>query len=779
MKNQTLVVALLGNPNCGKTTVFNALTGARQRVGNWPGVTVERKSGQLRHAGREIEVIDLPGIYTLDSLGDDSSLDEAISRDYVLSREADVIVNIVDAANLERNLYLTTQLLEMDVPVLIALNMTDMADDKGIVIDLDALARETGCPVIPMVAARNKGIGAFKDVLAKAGEIVPSAARPTYPDALTVAVDRLREAAAPEGNADARWLALKALEGDAMACKAIGPTLAQQATTLREQVETDLGDELDIVTADARYAFIDRIGKAAVRRSSQLSRTLSDRIDQVVLNRVLGIPLFLVMMYLMFMFTINIGGAFIDFFDVAVGTVLVDGLGHALGAIGTPQWLIVLLAQGIGGGIQTVATFIPVIGCLFIFLSILEDSGYMARAAFVMDRFMRAIGLPGKSFVPLIVGFGCNVPAVMATRTLENERDRLMTMAMTPFMSCGARLPVYALFAVAFFPTGGQNIVFLLYLIGIAAAVLTGLALKRTLLPGENTPFIMELPSYHLPAFKGVLIHAWSRLRSFIFKAGRIIVPMVLVLNVLNATGMDGSFGHEDTQDSVLSHIGKTIAPAFSPMGVTEENWPAAVGIFTGVLAKEAVVGTLNSLYDQLDAAAADTAAEPEVPFDLVAGLKDAVMTIPDNLASVADKLTDPLGIKLGETGDATAAASEQEVSVETFGAMAHLFGTPAAAFAYMLLILLYFPCVAVLGAVHREAGLRWAMFMAAWTSGFGYGVAVLFYQVATLSAHPASSLTWIIAIALCAVLALGAMYRRGRRLRLAMLAGIQLGEAA
>ncbi|GLS06203.1 ferrous iron transport protein B [Chitiniphilus shinanonensis] len=777
MNGKPLVVALLGNPNCGKTTLFNALTGARQRVGNWPGVTVERKSGQLRHGGREIEVIDLPGIYTLDSLGDDSSLDEAIARDYVLSREADVVVNILDAANLERNLYLTTQLLEMDVPVLIALNMTDMADDKGIVIDLDALARETGCPVIPMVAARNKGVGALKDALLQADALQPSAARPAYPDTLTVAVDQLRAVLAQ--TPDAGWLALKALEGDALALRGLGPDLARQADALRQQVEADLGDELDIVTADARYAFIDRLGQAAVRRSGKLSRTMSDRIDQVVLNRVLGIPLFLLMMYLMFMFTINIGGAFIDFFDQAAGTLLVDGLGHLLGTLGAPQWLVVLLAQGIGGGIQTVATFIPVIGCLFIFLSILEDSGYMARAAFVMDRFMRAIGLPGKSFVPLIVGFGCNVPAVMATRTLESPRDRLMTMAMTPFMSCGARLPVYALFAVAFFPNGGQNIVFLLYLIGIGAAVLTGLALKRTLLPGENTPFIMELPSYHLPALKGVLIHAWSRLRSFIFKAGRIIVPMVLVLNVLNATGMDGSFGHEDTQDSVLSHIGKSIAPAFSPLGVSQDNWPAAVGIFTGVLAKEAVVGTLNSLYDQLDAAAAPAAAAEETPFDVSAGLKGALATIPANLGDVAGKLLDPLGMKLGETHDTATAAAEQEVSVETFGAMARLFATPAAAFAYMLLVLLYFPCVAVLGAVNREAGLRWALFMAAWASGFGYGVAVLFYQLATFGAHPASSLAWIVGILACAALALGVMHRHGQRQRSALLAGIRLGEVA
>jgi ferrous iron transport protein B len=770
----SLVIGLVGNPNCGKTTLFNALTGSRQKVGNWPGVTVEKKSGVFTHKGREVEVVDLPGTYSLDNIGG-VSLDEQVARDYVLAHEANLIVNIVDAANLERNLYLTTQLLEMRVPLVIALNMGDVAEAKGVRIDAAALAAALGCPVLPLVASKNQGVEALKDHLVQQGVLTPSAIRPAYPHAFEAAVARLAAKIRPadgspaDGNfphGDPRWLAIKALEGDEQILPQVrnaaktGALLEQLSQTLAEELE----DEIDIVTADARYGFIGGVVKRAVTHRDRLARTRSDQIDRIVLNRVLGIPIFLALMYLMFLFTINLGGAFIDFFDRLAEVIFVEGVAFLLQGAGAPVWLEVFLARGIGGGIQTVASFIPIIGCLFIFLSILEDSGYMARAAFVMDRCMRFIGLPGKSFVPLIVGFGCNVPAVMASRTLEGERDRRMTMAMIPFMSCGARLPVYALFAVAFFPGGGgQNMVFLLYLLGIGAAVLTGLVLKRTLLPGQSTPFVMELPPYHLPTAKGVLIHAWNRLSGFIFKAGQIIVPMVLVLNILNAAGTDGSFGHEDSSDSVLSAIGRTITPVFQPIGLTEENWPASVGIFTGVLAKEAVVGTLNALYAQEAAAAKE---EGEEEFDLWAGIQEAAATVPENLAALSEQLLDPLGLGIVATTDREAAAEAQEVSVRTFEAMTGLFGSTAAAFAYQILILLYFPCVAVLGAVHREAGARWTLFIIAWSTGLGYGAAIFCYQALTFAAHPVTSFFWCAGILAAAATAFFFMRRHGRQQR-------------
>ncbi len=542
------------------------------------------------------------------------------------------------------------------------------------------------------------------------------------------------------------WLAVQLLEGDPLARRVAGPELAAEA----QRHADELGADLDILIADARYGLANDIVRGVVSISGRVASNLTQAIDRVVLNRILGIPIFLLMMYLMFMFTINIGSAFIDFFDQAVGLVAIDGFAALLSSIGSPEWATVLLANGLGGGIQTVATFIPIIAFLFFFLSILEDSGYMARAAFVMDRFMRWIGLPGKSFVPLIVGFGCNVPAIMATRTLEHRRDRLLTIAMAPFMSCGARLPVYVLFAAAFFPQGAQNVVFGLYMIGIAVAVATGLALKNTVLRGESAPFIMELPPYHVPKAKGLLIHTWDRLKSFIVRAGRVIVPMVLVLNVLNSIGTDGTFNHEDSESSVLAEIGRTVAPAFGPMGLDEENWPAAVGIFTGILAKEAVVGTLDATYSAL--AAADAAAEgvaeavDEDP-GFAAGMLGALATIPANLGDALSTWTDPLGIGVGDMTDAAAAAEAQEVASATFGAMALRFDGTAGAFAYLLFILLYFPCAAAIAAVYQESGARWAMFVALWTTGLGYGLATVYYQAAIFSRHPASSTAWIVGV--------------------------------
>jgi len=737
-------IGVVGNPNCGKTTLFNALTGAKQRVGNWPGVTVERKVGRFRIEDTDIELVDLPGTYALDVTDLELSLDEQIARDYIHAREADLIINIVDASNLERNLYLTTQLIEMRVPLLVVLNMLDVAEEKKMQIDTEGLARRLGCPVLPVVASRGTGIEALKQALHEAVEKqpIPTAEiryASTVEDAIGVLTPKLSAIAERSGDSP-RWLAARLLEGDDLARDLVGDAILQQDL---EAVAGDLADEIDILLADARYGLAHVLVQDVVEQRSEVSRNLSDRIDRVMLNRVLGIPIFLMAMYLMFMFTINISGAFIDFFDIFAGALFVDGFAELLGVLGSPEWLTVGLASGIGGGIQVVATFIPVIAALFLFLSILEDSGYMARAAFVMDRFMRAIGLPGKSFVPLIVGFGCNVPAIMATRTLENQRDRILTVLMAPFMSCGARLPIYALFAVAFFPAGGQNIVFGLYLIGIAVAVLTGFVMKTTLLRGESTPFVMELPPYHLPTLKGVLIHSWDRTKSFMLRAGKVIVPMVLVLNVLNSIGTDGSIGNEDNDKSLLAQIGRAIAPAFSPMGLDEKNWPATVGIFTGVLAKEAVVGTLDATYSAL-ASAESGEVEEEASYSLTGGILEAMATIPANLSDALGTWSDPLGLGIGNVSDVQIVTEEQAVIAGTFGAMVSRFDGIAGAFAYLLFILLYFPCVAAIAAVYRETTPGWTVFVAFWTTGLGYMTATIFYQVAIFTRHPSISLAWI-----------------------------------
>ena len=738
-------IGVVGNPNCGKTTLFNTLTGSKQHVGNWPGVTVEKKTGDYTYADKNIRVVDLPGTYSLEAADDQVSLDEKIARDYVASKQADLIINIVDASNIERNLYLTSQLIEMRVPMIVVLNMMDAVEKRGIKIDCQFMSKKLACPVVPIIASTGKGVDQLRLIIDQAckNPAIPQLDI-TYCPVLEQAVSTLiplLENQAKTNGCDIRWLALRLLEDDTLAKQIAGNELTETVKKLQQAIETETDDEIDILAADARYGFVNQLTQQSVCRLNEVSRHTSDKIDRIVLNRFLGIPIFLLVMYAMFMFTINIGSAFIDFFDLAVGAILVDGFAIVLTDMNWPEWLVVLVTNGLGGGVQVVATFIPIVGFLFMFLSALEDSGYMSRAAFVMDRFMLMIGLPGKSFVPMIVGFGCNVPAIMATRTLDKQSDRILTNLMNPFMSCGARLPVYALFAAAFFPVGGQNLVFGLYLLGIIVAVLTGLIMRHTLFKGEVSPFIMELPTYHMPTFRGVCTKTWERLKTFIFNAGKVIVPMVLVLNFLNALGTDGSFGQENSQKSVLSEIGRSLTPAFKPMGIEQDNWPATVGIFTGVLAKEAVVGTLNALYSQMAEGESD-AGDNE--FNLKQALLDACATIPENLAAVADNLLDPLGINIGDVSTLDMAAAEQEVTTGTYAAMQASFDGRAGAFAYLLFILLYAPCVAATTAIYRETSAGWAIFVLFWTTGLAYMTATIFYQTATYTQHPAYSSMWI-----------------------------------
>ncbi|MEI6145173.1 MAG: Fe(2+) transporter permease subunit FeoB [Methylococcales bacterium] len=763
--NVDFTVGVVGNPNCGKTTLFNAFTGSKQHVGNWPGVTVEKKTGEYTHAGKLIELVDLPGTYSLEAADDQVSLDEKVARDYIASQQADLIINIIDASNIERNLYLTSQLIEMRVPMILVLNMMDQVKSRGIKIDCDYLAQQLGCPVVPITASTKEGFGVLKAQINSSAITMPiPKVVINYAPALEQAIEQLSlslvEIARDHG-CDLRWLALRTLEDDTLAKQISGKDHRALTVELQQQVETTTDDEIDILAADARYGFVNDLTQGAVCKLNEVSRHITEKIDYFLLNRFLGIPVFLLVMYTMFMFTINIGSAFVDFFEQSVGALLIDGLGVVLADYQVPEWLQVLITKGVGGGIQVVATFIPIVGFLFLFLSALEDSGYMSRAAFVMDRFMRMIGLPGKSFVPMIVGFGCNVPAIMATRTLENQRDRILTNLMNPFMSCGARLPVYALFAAAFFPVGGQNIVFGLYLLGIAVAVLTGLIMRHTLFKGETSPFIMELPAYHMPTLRGVLTRTWDRLKSFLINAGRIIVPMVLVLNFLNAWGTDGSFGQENSNQSVLSEIGKSMTPLFKPMGIEKDNWPATVGVFTGVLAKEAVVGTLDALYSQL---ATTESASDQTPFELRAALLAALQTIPTNLTAVADNLLDPLGLNIGTVDDIAVAADEQKVKTNTFAAMQQSYDGKAGAFAYLLFILLYAPCVAATAAIHRETNTGWTVFVVCWTTGIAYMTATVFYQIMTFERHPEYSLLWITGLISAFIMVIVALWLTGKQ---------------
>lgn len=751
MKNEskTTIVALAGNPNSGKTTLFNALTGNNQRVGNWPGVTVEKKTGMMDLGAHPTEIVDLPGIYSLSS----HSEDERVARNYLLSREADAVINIVDASNLERNLFLTLNLLEMRVPVYIVLNMADLALKRGFTIDPDVLSKKLGVPVVTMNATKGTDITAFKTQFSQAIKELRNASsfKVDYPEVMEQTItswaSRLTDVAAEIG-VDRRWFALKLLEQDEFYTEKVtrlGLFDPKELSAGIEKITSSEIDSPDAIIAGSKYECIRDLvdtSRTGIDRN-KASGSSSAKIDRVVLNRYLGVPIFLLVMYLMFAFVINIGGAFIDFFDILFGAVFVDGFGILLESFGSPQWLVALLAGGVGAGIQTVATFIPIMFTMFLALALLEDSGYMARAAFVMDRALRAIGLPGKAFIPMIVGFGCTVPAIMATRTLENKRDRYITVFMTPFMSCGARLPVYALFGAAFFGSWSGSIVMSVYLVGIILAVVTGLILKNTLFRGEPAPFIMELPPYHVPRFFNVVRHVWLRLSAFLVRAGTVIIIVVAFLGVFNSIGTDGSFGNEDTSDSVLSALGKGITPIFTPMGIQKENWPATVGMFTGLFAKEAVVGTLNGLYGQLaskDAASNESDGDDGEPWSLLEEVGAAVMSIPAAFSRFADTMLDPLGVSV-ISGDEEITAEEIDADPGLFQTMRKYFNHDKhAAYAYMLFILIYFPCIAAFGAIIREIGPLFGWVSVIYLTVLAWITATLYYQIA--AAH---QVIWII----------------------------------
>lgn len=717
-------IALVGNPNCGKTTLFNALTGARQRVGNWPGVTVERKSGHFTHAGSTIEVIDLPGVYSLTQASETAAIDERIAAEFIHAREADVIVNIVDASNLERHLYLTTQLLEMGVPVILALNMMDVARDRGIQINEVRLSQLLGCPVVALEANRGGGVEELKRLLSAKVTPTPLAVMP-YPSIVQDAITAI-----PSDQS------IALLEGDVYAMQRASAHAKTQTQEWQTTIQQITGEDADILIADARYRFIENSIAETVQRGVQVKASWTTRLDNIVLNRVIGIPLFLAIMYCLFVFAINVGGAFQDFFDIGSQTIFVDGFAYWLQSMGAPAWLTAILASGIGKGINTTVTFIPVIGSMFLFLALLEDSGYMARAAFVIDRFMRALGLPGKAFVPMIVGFGCNVPAVMGARTLENRRDRILTIMMTPFMSCGARLAIFAVFTTAFFPQGGQNVIFALYMLGIAMAMLTGFLLRKTVLKGEPSPLVMELPPYHVPHFKTILLLAWQRLRAFVYRAGRLIVPICILIGALNAMNIDGTINMGDADShSLLSVIGRLATPLFAPMGIQPDNWPATVGLVTGVLAKEVVVGTLNTLYSQVGQLASATSAGG---FDLLAGLSQAVQSIPQNLSQLGGVFGNPV----------LAQAPISAVNQGVYGLMYQQFDGQIGAFAYLMFVLLYFPCISTMAVMMRELNRGWSLFSGAWMTGVAYGASVFFYQAATWARHPLSSSLWLMGVA-------------------------------
>ncbi|WP_445945633.1 Fe(2+) transporter permease subunit FeoB [Shewanella sp.] len=723
----------VGNPNAGKSTLFNALTGSNQQVGNWAGVTVEKKTGIFVLEDNQVLLTDLPGIYDLLPAGNscDCSLDEQIAQQFLSNEHIDGIINLVDATNIERHLYLTIQLRELGLPMVLVLNKIDAANKLGIEIDIQAMAALLGCPVIAVCSREKEDVRQVQDQVLQllTSTDVVTLLKLNYDASIELEVAQLQAKDSRLHRGRALGILASGQGSNSRDNESEQKSTKYQCSSKASAHESDL----EIMLATTRFDFVEKVFSQAVKRGTRLR--LSDKLDNLALHPILGIPVFLFVMYLMFMFSINVGSAFIDFFDISAGAIFVDHFGALLSSMGSPDWLVTILAGGLGQGVQTVATFIPVIAALFLALSVLEASGYLSRAAFVVDGLMRRIGLPGKAFVPMIVGFGCSVPAIMATRTLGSERERIVTGMMAPFMSCGARLPVYALFAAAFFPESGQNLVFLLYIIGIFAAIGTGLLLRSTVLPGTSSAVVMELPSYELPKIKAVLSRTAKRTKSFILGAGKTIVLVVTFLNFINAIGLDGSFGHEDSQASLLSVASQKVTPLFAPMGIEQDNWPATVGIITGIFAKEAVVGTLNSLYSPVGAADAELTPLSE-------SFEEALATIPVNLFGIAPD--DPLSISVGNVESIDAAAEEQGVDKSTFSALQAGFSGQLAAFSYLLFILLYTPCVAAMGALVNEFGVKWARFAALWTFALAYGTATVVYQGATFTEHPLQSTAWI-----------------------------------
>ena len=734
IEKEVFTIAIAGNPNCGKTALFNSLTGSNQIVGNWPGVTVEKKEGQFKLDNHTIRVVDLPGIYALFA----NSEDERAALDYLLKGEADLVVNILDATNLERNLFLTSQLMEKGVPMVLAVNMMDIAASRGIHVDLHKLEEILGVTAIGLTAVSPKSCEGFVNDLHKLlhnSRELPLPKAVKHSEVLEKLIEEISVPLKPVADklgASPRWTAVQYLEHSGRVLE-LADELGVEIP--HDKIEEDLGEEVEFALADSRYSYARDIAKAVIRDNTT-KRTRTDKLDKLFLNRILGIPLFLVAMYLVFWFAVKVGSAFIDFFDILFGGIFVDGMTELLTKIGAPGVVVALLANGIGTGIQTVSTFIPVIFFMFLCLSFLEDSGYMSRAAFVADRFMRFLGLPGKAFVPMIVGFGCSVPALMGTRTLENKRERFLTLFLVPFMSCGARLPVYALFGAAFFGESAGTLVFGIYLTGIVIALIYGLLLRHTVFMGKESTFIMELPPYHLPKARNLFRHAWLRLKEFVFRAGKVVLIMVTVLGFMGSVGTDGSFGNDNNEKSVLSAVGTVITPVFEPFGVERDNWPASVALFTGLFAKEAIVGTLNSLYaiegtggaGEAGALAADAAPEETAAdegFSLKSTVKEALVSVPANLVEVFTSIANPLGVK---------DAIEESEGAGNEGAyktmQAHFNLGRFQVLAYLLFILLYVPCLAAMGTAFRELGRFYGTLMMVFQTVIGWSLSVLFFQV-------------------------------------------------
>ena len=670
-RERILHFALAGNPNCGKTTLFNQLTGSSQYVGNWPGVTVEKKEGRVKSAEVPVSVLDLPGIYSLSPY----SPEEIVTRNCLIDEHLELIINIVDATNIERNLYLTTQLAELGCPMIIALNMIDLLEKRGDHIDYQRLEKELGIPVVPISASRGIGLQELIERgVAYAQKVQRLQVKNTYsPDVDMVLknIEAVLETVPQEEEVGRRWTAVKVFEGDSLTMSrlALNEQQARKIAHYKEMIKTTRYVDREMIIADQRYQYICAICAKAVQKGhAQGHITLSDRIDQIATHRIWAIPMFLLMMLFIFFITFGPVGNFLkegaewlikDWFSGLVASALAAG--------GASEWARSLLIDGVIEGVGSVVSFAPQIMLLFTLLSILEDTGNMSRAAFIMDQLLRKIGLSGRAFVPMLMGFGCTVPAVLGTRTLENEKDKRLTILITPFMSCSAKMPVYALFISAFFAGNSPLIIFSIYLLGIVVAILTALLFKNTILKGKPAPFVMELPPYRFPTPKSLWLHVWERLKDFLVRAGTIILGATIIIWFLQSFNLQLQMV-SDSADSILASIGTAIAPIFTLCGFGD--WKASVSLLTGLVAKESVVSTMAVLF----------------------GTAGTTMT-------------------------------------QVF--------SPLSAYAFMVFVLLYTPCVAALSAIHKEMGsAKWTLITIVYQLLVAWFVSACVFQFGTLLLH-------------------------------------------
>ena len=666
------LLALAGNQNCGKTTLFNCLTGSNQHVGNFPGVTVEKKEGPLLK-NHELSIVDLPGIYSLSPY----TSEEVVTRDFILRENPDAVINIVDATNIERNLYLTLQLMELNIPMVIALNMMDEVRASGNSIDVKKLSDHLGIPIVPISASKKEGISELVHTVKK---IATGPKKPPMkldfcrgPVHRAIhAIANIIEDHAQEAGYPVRFAATKLVEGDRPMQEAlhIDPGDQHIIDHIVEDMERDLGTDREAALADMRYSYIEEIcADCVIKHQETREQVRSEKMDKLLTHKYFGIPIFLGIMLLIFWLTFSVIGAPLqELLENGIG-FLTGELAHLLAASGVSPWLQSLLIDGVCAGVGSVLSFLPLIVLLFFFLSLLEDSGYMARVAFVMDKLLRKIGLSGRSFVPMLIGFGCSVPAIMATRTLSSDRDRRMTILLTPFMSCSAKLPIYGMITAAFFPQNGGVVMFAMYVLGILVAILSGLLLKNTAFKGKPIPFVMELPAYRFPSARSVLLHMWEKAKDFLRKAFTIIFIASLVIWFLQSLDWKLNLV-EDSANSILASIGSAIAPIFTPLGFGD--WRASTALITGLTAKESVVSTLAIL---------------------------------------------------------TGASSDAQL-----GGILQTMFTPLSAFSFLAFTILYMPCVAAFAASRRELG-SWkaAAGTALYQTGAAYVVSLLIFQVGRL----------------------------------------------